>query len=952
MSGGTATVAAAAVLLAALILLSPLLLIVHRRRLARASARRRRMAETLRLRTRELDAGVVRRNREAFLDAFIELRQALDGGQERILAILAQIEAMGLAAPYVRLLRSRSAARRCRAAVRLGYFASEETFRALLSAFRAERRGVVRFYIATALVLRGDPRAAADLVDSLRGASASYRQRVTPLLCLFGGPLAARLRDLLADGDPAIRALAIHFASLHPSQELRRFLLGLCREEPAWGVQAARALAVQYPEDLADDFFLRHGEPSIARIAVEAVSRLPGDGNLERLLSLVRAPSAGSAGSAAAGFASHGIAEMTRHSPALLSRVLSEFLAAGEGPTRSRLADVLSFRVDYFIMKLLGGDREDAKRILTEILRCGKYSDAIAFLNGNRSPEIGNELLSVFRAVLPERADLAAACRLYMNEGSLRKLGLERAAFQRARREEKREPGKTAALAVLLGLLAACIPAVLFLRYGVFTPGAGPIREILKPFVVDFNRFFAFYSLAVNSLYLLLLLFSFAGVRRQAAAWGLKKAHFLFQRGMLPTVSIIAPAYCEQATIIESVNSLLNLRYPDYELIVVNDGSSDGTLNALISYFRLEKVDVAVEERLPTRPLRGLYRNPAIPLLTVVDKDNGGKADSLNAGINVSRKEYFCGIDADSLLEPEALLAVASGALDTEKEFVAAGGNILPCNGCLVERGSISRVGIPGSPIARFQTVEYIRAFMAGRVGWAFLDSLLIISGAFGLFRKDRIVEIGGYLTSSGILAKDTVGEDMELVVRLKRSLLERGIPHKVQYAFNANCWTEVPESMGILHRQRDRWHRGLIDILYFHRRMFGNPRYGRIGTAVFPYFLLFEVVGPLVETLGWLMVAAAAVWGLLNPPMVLLLFFATVLMGVGTSVCSLLIAEHDRETFPLRDLAILLAFAVIENFGFRQLVSFWRVVGYFSSMRRPKGWGKMVRKGFAKKSA
>jgi len=944
MTGGTGPIVAAIVLVAAFSFLSPLPLLLNRRRLERKTERKRSMAEYLRLHFRGLDAETVRRRSEDFLDAYVDLRQSLESGQRMILEALPQMQAMGLARPYVRMLRSRRASRRIRAAVRLGYLPSDETLSALLAALRAERSGVARFYVATALSLQGNPAAIPDMVRSLRGSSPAYRQRVIPLICRFGQSFRPYLPELLADGDPAVVALLIQYASMDPTEELRRWLIGLCSRPSPLLPQAAQALAAQFPEELAAASFLRHPDAAVARIAIEAVSRVPGEENLERLLSLL------GDGAPTARLATYGIAEMTHRSPALLPLVLSRFLSSQPGETHAQLADVLSFRAEYFIMKLMGGEREKAKRVLAEVLRSGKYSDAIGFLNRNASPEIENELLAVFRVVLPESPGLADACGLYLNEGSLGKLGLERRSFERAQREEKREPGKTAALAVILGLIAASLPAILFLRYGAFTAGAKPVLSVLKSFMIDFNRFFAWYSIAVNSIYLILLLFSFAGVRRQAAAWRLKKDHFLFQKGMLPSVSVIAPAYCEQATIIESVNSLLNLRYPDYELIVVNDGSTDGTLNTLISYYRLEKTDVAVGEKLATRPLRGIYRNPAIPLLTVVDKENGGKADSLNAGINVSRKEYFCGIDADSLLEPEALIAVASGALDTEREYVAAGGNIMPCNGCLVERGSLSRVAVPGSPTARFQTIEYIRAFMAGRVGWAFLDSLLIISGAFGLFKKDRVVEIGGYLTSSGVLAKDTVGEDMELVVRLKRSLLERGIPHKVQYAFNANCWTEVPESMKVLHRQRDRWHRGLIDILYFHRRMIGNPRYGRIGTVVFPYFAVFEVVGPLIETLGWFMVAAAALWGLLNLPVVLLLFFATILMGVGISVCSLLIAEHDRKTFPLRDLFVLLAYAVIENFGFRQLVSFWRVGGYFSSMRRPKGWGKMVRKGFAKK--
>ncbi|NLV84953.1 MAG: glycosyltransferase family 2 protein, partial [Spirochaetales bacterium] len=364
--------------------------------------------------------------------------------------------------------------------------------------------------------------------------------------------------------------------------------------------------------------------------------------------------------------------------------------------------------------------------------------------------------------------------------------------------------------------------------------------------------------------------------------------------------------------------------------------------------YKLEKRDLLVRERLQTRPLRGIYTNKNIPNLIVVDKMNGGKADSLNMGLNVARNEYFCGIDADSLLESEALLRAVSVMLDSRYESIAGGGNICPVNGCSVERGSIDHITLPKKFVARLQSLEYMRAFMAGRVGWAHLNLLLIISGAFGIFNKERTIRTGGYLTKSGRYRKDTVGEDMELVVRLSRYMREMKLPYRVNYAFNANCWTEVPESWKVLHRQRDRWHRGLIDILLFHKRLIGNIRYGRLGTVAMLYYFPFEMIGPFVETQGMIMVAVAALVGLLNIPIALLLFSTTILMGIFVSTASVFVADMDRQMYERRDVLRLLWMAIIENFGPRQYISFWRVSGYFSSMKRSKGWGAQVRKGFA----
>lgn len=517
-----------------------------------------------------------------------------------------------------------------------------------------------------------------------------------------------------------------------------------------------------------------------------------------------------------------------------------------------------------------------------------------------------------------------------------------------------------------------------------------------KIYILEFNYYLIIYALSISLIYILLLYFSYLGVKTQIKYAKAQHFDFLFQPKILPSVSIIAPAYAEEETIIESVNSQLNLIYPDYELIIVSDGSPDNTLKVLIDYFELERTDIVIHHKIPTQPVRAVYRNlKKYPKLKVVDKINGGKADALNVGINAAQKDFFCGIDSDSLLEPEALIRLTSMGLCKDKESVAFGGNILPINNCNVEKGYLNTIKIPTDKLAAFQTIEYVRAFMAGRIGWAYLDALLIISGAFGLFKRERVIEIGGYLTSKSILNKDTVGEDMELVVRLNKYMLEQNLEYAIHYCYNANCWTEVPEfqpietvkqkkwknsisktiinilskirlikstkksdstanlnlilhtkeRMRILVNQRDRWHRGLIDILNFHKKMILNRKYKKVGMISLPYFLMFEVIGPLIEFQGYVLVLFAIVLGILNTKVALLLFISSVVMGIIISLGSLYILEKDSNHFTRRDIYKLILYAFIENFGPRQIASFWRIRGFFSAMESPKGWGKMIRK-------
>jgi len=645
--------------------------------------------------------------------------------------------------------------------------------------------------------------------------------------------------------------------------------------------------------------------------------------------------------------AANAISMRIEKNPVYLNLVVKTFVREQDRSVKQELAKILSIRVEYFIMRLLNKERKDAGEIIREILLSGRSSEIIDFLNKNKNIDTENELIAILKSIIPHDPRLADECTKYLNERLVKKCGLKSYVEPITEHRAVRDKKLIVNLVILLILSIGISPVIYLVRYKDVLFGWSLI-ENLRLFVYEINYYFAFYAMTLNLIYIILLIFSYIEAKNQEKMWKIKNKSMLFKKNMIPPVSIIAPAYNEEKTIIESANSLLNLQYPDYELILVNDGSKDHTLNTLIEYFDLKRVDYLYNSKLSTKPIRGIYLNRSRPKLIVVDKENGGKADALNVGINISNNEYICGIDSDSLLEDEALLKLASLTLDEEIETPALGGNILPVNGCIVERGQLMDIHIPHSKLAKFQTMEYIRAFMSGRLGWSKINGLLIISGAFGLFRKERIIDIGGYLTSSGRYKMDTVGEDMELVVRLSRQMREAGKKYRIGYSFNANCWTEVPEDLKTLKKQRYRWHRGLIEILTFHRKMLFNVGYGKTGILAMPYFFVFEMMGPLFEIQGMLAVILAFFLMVLNFEIALILFVTVILMGVLVSVSSLLIAEKNNRYFSSKELAILIGYSIIENFGIKQYFSLWRVGGYLNILRRPKGWEKAERKGFS----
>jgi cellulose synthase/poly-beta-1,6-N-acetylglucosamine synthase-like glycosyltransferase len=454
------------------------------------------------------------------------------------------------------------------------------------------------------------------------------------------------------------------------------------------------------------------------------------------------------------------------------------------------------------------------------------------------------------------------------------------------------------------------------------------------------------YFLVLNLLYVW-----FTAVAWRSIAAHLRAARYapldeIFASPLAPGISVLVPAYNEEAGIVESVRSLLDLRYPVHEVVVVNDGSKDATLARLTEAFELVPVRKALRDTIATATVRGVYVSRRTRNLWVIDKENGGKADSLNAGICAATHPYVCAIDADAVLEGDALLRVVRPVLDDPELVAATGGIVRIANGCRIEHGRVLDVRLPQSRLAAVQVVEYFRAFLIGRVGWSAANALLIISGAFGLFRRDLVEEVGGF-------SRTTVGEDVELVVRLHRRLRESGRDYRIEFVPDPVCWTEAPESLRMLSRQRRRWHRGLGETLWRHRSLIGNPRYRALGLGALPYFLVFEFLGPAVELIGPPLVLVWFALGVLSTTFLVAFLVVAFLLGLLISVAALALEEFSFRRHPRnREILRLLWLAVAENLGYRQLLAFWRFVAFVDLARRKQGWGEMQRRGLARPAA
>ncbi|WP_284645785.1 glycosyltransferase family 2 protein [Paenibacillus silviterrae] len=470
--------------------------------------------------------------------------------------------------------------------------------------------------------------------------------------------------------------------------------------------------------------------------------------------------------------------------------------------------------------------------------------------------------------------------------------------------------------------------------------------EWLYSLLDGLNMLLIVYVICVSIFYMLLF---FASAKQIRAERGLGAAVYedALNSAFTPPLSIIVPAYNEEVGIVSSIRSLLSISYREYEIIVVNDGSKDSTIERVVAEFDMVEMKGKIVWsglRKEVKPIRRVYRSRMHMNLFLIDKENGGKSDALNAGINLSKYPYFVSLDGDTVLEQDAFLKVVRPIMEARpgEEVICTGGSVGIANGSEIVSGHLAadRIGLSRNKLVVMQVIEYLRGFLMGRIALGKYNVLLIVSGAFGVFRKDWVIAAGGYEVG-------TVGEDMELIVRLHRLIRERKSNAKIVYIPDTVCWTEAPESMAVLKRQRTRWHRGLFESIWRHKKMLLNPRYGRIGLVAMPYYLFVELLGPLVEVLGYINVVINVILGDVYYPMAALLFVALLIYGSFLSMGAVLLEEWSMRKYPLPSHLIrLFLYSASETFWYRPIMTWWRLIGLFEAIRGKKhGWGDMARK-------
>ncbi|WP_336327490.1 glycosyltransferase family 2 protein [Halovenus sp. HT40] len=467
------------------------------------------------------------------------------------------------------------------------------------------------------------------------------------------------------------------------------------------------------------------------------------------------------------------------------------------------------------------------------------------------------------------------------------------------------------------------------------------VTHLFTRLIIVFGLFVIGYYLLINLYYFCIHVLALLELRDDIRESRWDPPFREFSSPFYPGIGIVVPAYNESATIVESVQSMLSLNYPELEIVVVNDGSTDETLQRLIDNFELEVVGADVPVDVPSEQIHDVYRSTTYEQLLIVDKDNGGKSDALNAGIWLTEMPLFCAVDSDTIIDRDALLQLVRPFLEQPKTAVASGGVIRVANECTIEDGSIKEVALPKTGLPGLQVMEYLRAFYSGRLGLNRINGLILISGAFGLFQTEAVREIGGY-------RHDTITEDFDIVVRLHRYLIDEDREYSVDFIPEPVAWTEVPSSRRVLGRQRRRWYRGMVETVLANRGMFFRRKYGRVGTVILPFFAAAEALGPLIEGLGYVVLPLAWYFGILDPGFFISFLLLTTGFGVFLSWFGILseVWSFNRYESPWQILR-LLWYGVLENFGYRQWKTLVAWQGLVEYLKGVDTWGAMERTGF-----
>lgn len=466
------------------------------------------------------------------------------------------------------------------------------------------------------------------------------------------------------------------------------------------------------------------------------------------------------------------------------------------------------------------------------------------------------------------------------------------------------------------------------------------IMGYIRTVISFFNYFCMAFTVLLSVIYILQMIMSFIKVRKDSKSLlSNDYERYMYSDNLLP-ISLLIPAYNEEENVVQNIKSLLKMDYPNFEIIVVNDGSSDKTHEKIVEAFNLYQIESSQKVSIPTKEVRGVYYNVDYPNLLYIDKENGGKSDALNAGINASSYPLFACLDADSRLEKDALLKL-SIEFNKDKNTIVAGGIVRIANGSVIRDGEFKGFSMPKRIIERFQIVEYYRSFLSGRVSWGISNSMLIVSGAFGVFQKQAVIEVGGYKTS-------TIGEDMEIVVRLHSYMRKHKRKYKIIFCEDAVCWTQGPMSLKDIRGQRRRWQIGLLDTLISHKNLLFNPKYGTVGLVAVPYFWIFELSGALIEVLGYFIIPFSLIMGELNIFFFVIYFLLATLLGIMLSIGSLILEQYTKKNAMTAKQYILISvYAILENFGYRQLITIFRVEGILKYRKLRQTWGKIKRKEF-----
>lgn len=842
-----------------------------------------------------------------------------------------------------KLLNSIFIKSRIKSTVILAFIGGKESVKLLEQRLIKEKNYIVKLYIINSLIIQDSHISDRLIYESLIEAPIWYQKRFCKLIMEYKEYFYQSLDSVIDRKEVEIKKAIIYIGSIYYDIRLKKFMLEeidskLIKKSYKTSPKKRKnlyftleCLAVHYHKSLDHERYLESDDINIREIAIKSLEKYGGVYSFDRVMEHVKDKEV-------LDVVKSSILTLLENDDSLTRHVSQLFIEEQNKGFLDVYAYVLSYKIDYFAHRLVSSERKKMRKIIEKIIFHNYNMGIIDYLNKNKNLEVENEIIDLLNNVFEIDGSTTKDYTLYLDMDLKRKMHLRSEGFYISPYKMKSlSTYKKIFISVLFTFTLLSMPALYFL-ININNVRLMSAAEIINGIMLDIPVYLGFYYVIINSMYIIMCVISINSSEKQKYMEKVKRKVKVFERALLPSISIIIPISNHKKYLIDGLNGYLNIKYPDYDVILVDDGSDDESFELLSDYYGLYKEDFNIEKLEDYPSIRSIYRSRKNINLVYVDKKRTGKSDCLDLGSILSDKDYVCAADIDGVMDQDYLYKMASRTNDEEEETVAVLGNIVPINDCEKVKGCIYKYNLPRTLIGKLQYIDLFRNYINLKIARGSMNNILMPAGSFCLFKRDKLMDIGGYRGYEFEFKSDTNKEDLDIMYRLIKHMHDNLLPYRISYNSFGNYYRVLPDNILTLRKLRRRWQREYLDAVITHSDMLLNPNYGLTGEFNSVFNLILEVLAPLFEIFALCILIIVAISGKLSLDVGVFVLFG-ITLGTIASVLPICMINSESEKSSILDVFKLVLLSVISTFGYMQIVRAFKISDVIGAVRKHDGY-------------